>query len=1148
MLMTLVCGMTAAWAGTGDGSKDNPYTGEWTVSAIMNVLKEGDYLAYNCVIKGGRICVDDTKLNVRVVNGWAEWAAGSPISDSPFECYRSYCTWNPLNERKSQTFIISAVDFTNDKFCLSGYYSGMYLTTNAEGYLEVRTGAEFATAIKANPGEKIKLEADIDVRGLGTICDTFRGQIYGKYKYTTEDGLLRDSVYSLDGGGAWISPLFNRFEYAKIEYVMLYNIKVAQTGDNIGSLANTASHTEFSYVMMQDVNVSTSNDNAGGMIGKADNCNFEHVTWSNCSVLANGVGAGGLVGESSDCTFAYCKNNMRNSVFADGRTVSNYAKAGGYSGYSKNDTFTECLNTATVGGNEDSVGGFAGRSDGSDFTSCINTGVIVHAAESEFNNVVSAIHKALDKLVLKKTDLQYVLYFAGIAAGTIGGVYSAIAVGAGVGFLLEGSGLLDIAIGAMVGFSALGVFAVVAVAAIAATIVAVSLITEHDEIGGISGYAIGGQFALCTNRGLINCKDSQGGGIVGRAEGVTVNNCLHTQECKWGDTDCGSIIGEATEGCKVTNCVSAMSYPIIGSASDMNTASGNNYSLKTGDNDWEMTVTEDQLNSGIVTHWLNNGVENRTSGVKPWRQTLGEDGDKSPVLDATHDEVNDEDIIEFKITTAEELIAFSKHVNEENQFATACLLNDIDMTGKTWVPIGKDGFTTNFRGFFDGRGHTISGLRCESNEAVGLFGTVHHGAEIRNVIIGADCVLTGTGNSGVGAIVGEVPIGWHWGHVVIENCANYGKVTAKDAVNAGGILGLVRNNTNDNVHIMVSNCYNMGTVTAQNGNSALLCGYMRNSGIVTNCWSAGQLRTSTSGVKPYDDTQGRPEYFVGYMDKLDIKNCCVIGKEENVDGVTSDSQQAGVESYTAAALSSGEFTYHINGNTNDVSQSLSWQQELGVDAMPKWGSKGVYHTRTVSNAIGTVCLPYALKSDDEVTYYRFEEAKNEDGNIVMSFYSTDDVMAGEPVLFRAAKTGELTFRGAGVGWNDIPGNTASPYTDWFIAGTYDEKVFNETTTPSSDCIYYISKGEIHNAKRITIAPFRAYIGGPSVNTLTSNGTSARVRIVIDGEENEAVALQFVMDDVLPAHQSGKAYTLFGTEAGEGYRGIVIRGGKKQLIY
>lgn len=1033
------------------------------------------------------------------------------------------------------------------------------------GFIEVSTPDGLKKAIQQNNSANIKLVADIDISNLGTICDTFKGHIYGKYQYTNKVGELRDTVYSLKGGGKEIPRIFNKLDHANIEYIMLDDFTVKEKGDVVGALAGTASYTNFNYMMTNKVVVSSKDDNVGGLVGNADHCRFEGVSINYSSVRSDETIVGGMVGESHQCTFSNCVTN-RSTVFADGALASNYARVGGLSGYSVGDTFTNCVNTSVVGGNEDSVGGFAGRSDGSTFMGCTNSGVIIHANEADFNQVVENVKKMYeDQSTLSEAVIQTAFLFglfggAGLAAGHI------ICLGS-LGF-----GFLPI-FGAFCG--------AILVAAGIATYVA-WLTTLHDEIGGICGQANSSEFSLCLNSGFINCKDSQGGGIVGRANGVTVDNCLNDNQCKWGDDDCGGIIGGATGGCKVTNCLNNFDSPIIGEAENMNSASGNNYRLQGGKKsnvpDLEREVNKQLLHYGLVASWLNNGVENREKGIRPWHQNLwareGSDGeeiarDMYPVLIASHDEVNADlfydatySNIVYRIHDADGLKAFADLVNsgtstDDYQFRVACLENDINMEGVDWTPIGKDEDYKNFRGIFNGRGHKITGLTCSStNQPVGLIGTAFANAVICNVTIGEGSSFTCGGDAGAGGIVGKVKIrGRDWGTVVIENCGSHANVNGFKHV--GGILGNVDTpDNNSTIKVYVNNCYSTGTVTAEHGNSALLCGYMKNNGVVSNSWSSGQLRNGENkGIWPYswENNDKVAECLVGYFDnRFDIKNCYIVNPEANVDRYNDKPLQSGVTVCTSDELAIGRMTYLLNRSNALKNKELIWQQNVGNDDIPSLGNKGNYHTRDrkAGSRYGTVCLPFPVQSNDKITYYIHwgdRDITDSEGVKLQFEYYEKPISSGDAVLYRVNDdSSTICFDCADHGtFGPEPANARGMY-DWSMFGTYNEqKVFTYETNPSSKEIYYLSGDEIKNAKNTTIAPYRGYFVGPSIDELTGNGANQAmtIRFEIEGEGGETTALELVGDDLVPM-QNGKAYSIMGTEVGNGYRGIVIENGKK----
>ncbi len=127
----------------------------------------------------------------------------------------------------------------------------------------------------------------------------------------------------------------------------------------------------------------------------------------------------------------------------------------------------------------------------------------------------------------------------------------------------------------------------------------------------------------------------------------------------------------------------------------------------------------------------------------------------------------------YTITTAAELKAFANAVNnDKNTFAgkTVVLANDIDLNWKEWTPIGQTG-ATEFKGVFDGQGHTIYNLKVNSaaktgaHYSSGLFGWFEsHGTE--NITVKN---LTIDGANVVGHHYVAVVVGYTEGSTTIEN-------------------------------------------------------------------------------------------------------------------------------------------------------------------------------------------------------------------------------------------------------------------------------------------------------------------------------------------------------------------------------------------
>lgn len=104
------------------------------------------------------------------------------------------------------------------------------------------------------------------------------------------------------------------------------------------------------------------------------------------------------------------------------------------------------------------------------------------------------------------------------------------------------------------------------------------------------------------------------------------------------------------------------------------------------------------------------------------------------------------DTSQYEITNYHELLGLAKLVNEKNETITASLMNDIvfnenllDASGNVqvanpikWTPIGMTPSGTE-KYYFNGNGHTISGLYVDGGDYAGLFGKAQGAPEIKGV-------------------------------------------------------------------------------------------------------------------------------------------------------------------------------------------------------------------------------------------------------------------------------------------------------------------------------------------------------------------------------------------------------------------------------
>ena len=239
----------------------------------------------------------------------------------------------------------------------------------------------------------------------------------------------------------------------------------------------------------------------------------------------------------------------------------------------------------------------------------------------------------------------------------------------------------------------------------------------------------------------------------------------------------------------------------------------------------------------------------------------------------------------YLITTAEGLDLLAKKVNGTDGYTANSysgkyfeLGNDITYDYAS-LGEGESNYTAigtsshNFWGHFDGKGHTISGIRINANaDNQGLFGYIHC-AEVKNVTIDDTRITIGSGNTCVGGIVGGSNVS-----DLIENCHTTNSVIVSGGDNVGGIVGY-------------------------------------DDGFVRGCTSAATV----SG-------NNRVGGLVGYLVDDDIENCLVLGAtitgNENVGAI------AGEEYYGVDKNS-----YYIGTSVNGAAGSIAYEFPAPTGAM-----------------------------------------------------------------------------------------------------------------------------------------------------------------------------------------------------------------------
>ena len=339
----------------------------------------------------------------------------------------------------------------------------------------------------------------------------------------------------------------------------------------------------------------------------------------------------------------------------------------------------------------------------------------------------------------------------------------------------------------------------------------------------------------------------------------------------------------------------------------------------------------------------------------------------------------------YEISTAAELAWFRDYVNNESQYASATLTEDIDLSEfchaadaatnteeLSWDPIGN---SRMYCGTFDGNGKTIRNLYINSTIMYkGFFGYANSGSiknitfdnakvknthyngtgiltgafekcTIENIKTLANCSVEGTENTGGIAGVGAGNI---------SNCENRAMVNGTN--NVGGIVGNASDNT-------ISSCANYGAVTGTESNVGGMVGYF-SSGTIQNCANYGDISgadcvgnqigyaricnlnnvlgignvtatTSQSGLLAgvILDSSSTAAGILAYNSsaKLTINGIEQTGDAVKAIGISSLSSTGRIKAFTAEQLKSGLVAFLLQGN---ASESAKWGQKLNTDDYP----------------------------------------------------------------------------------------------------------------------------------------------------------------------------------------------------------------------
>lgn len=448
------------------------------------------------------------------------------------------------------------------------------------------------------------------------------------------------------------------------------------TGDNIfKGTFDGQNHTIY------NMKISSTNNAYLGFFGRTGNATIKNLKFQNVDMeIGDNASASGVIAGLIDST------NITN-CFASGKiTVTDTSRVGGIVGtIDESSVITRCGSEVKITcNNADMCGGIVGSVSGNnvEISRCYNEGTISKESGSEENS----------------------------SNDCYGGI-----VGCSTGKSLKISDSYN-----------------------------VGAITGNKKIGGILGYSSNS----CTIQNVYNNGEISGkthaGAIVGYGEG-TSNTVNIKDSANFNSEIC--FAGWDVNG-NTNNDDAKLSYKNVYCAKDVDGKTdreSNNFFFQDVDHFLDVAKTEGFYSKkyfssdwNFSSYWY---ISPSVNGGFPYLKNVNVGGDND-----TNYSYSGENTIKlegsgtatdpYKIRTAGDLgwmsMNYSTKFHSKYYFA---LQNDIDLTGRTFQPIGDA--STPFTGVFDGNNHTISGLTCSLQEKYyyyGLFGVTEN-AVIKNLII-----------------------------------------------------------------------------------------------------------------------------------------------------------------------------------------------------------------------------------------------------------------------------------------------------------------------------------------------------------------------------------------------------------------------------
>lgn len=399
----------------------------------------------------------------------------------------------------------------------------------------------------------------------------------------------------------------------------------------------------------------------------------------------------------------------------------------------------------------------------------------------------------------------------------------------------------------------------------------------------------------------------------------------------------------------------------------------------------DITLTQGLDAVPVQRNWRTNIIGQILSGDLDINISIDPDfnGDNNHEIwdgSAEEPETDPDNANTYLITTPAELAWVAEQVNSKTEYfagKTIKLMNDIDLSGSYWTPVGNvtDYPTVTFKGTFDGQNHIISNLTAsddaEGYAAAGLFGSIL--GTVKNVTL-KDVNIRSTHYAG--AVVAYSSMNG----ASIENChVDGGKITSvpentgsayDNGDKAGGIIGYYV--TGDKVtncsakNLTITAYRDFGGITGCGPQSGMTDCSVENITLVqdnTNGYESEAI-TTVGALGGRDVTNGNQPYDGEYASAVTKK---VVGNISNAaqlaSALTSDASEISVTLVEDIDLPIGDLgqqtggsgEYKLGGeNTESILIDLNDHTlNLTTSYMSKLGAKNDNAVFTIQNGTMT---------------------------------------------------------------------------------------------------------------------------------------------------------------------------------------------------